>query len=250
MVRILVVCPLVALSIGCSQPVAAPPQATAPAAQVAVVPASAPVVSTAMDADRQKAMTPDQALAALKEGNERFVSGKMTARDYTKQVAATAAGQYPFASIVSCIDSRSGPELVFDQGIGDIFAPRIAGNFVNEDILGSLEFTTKAAGSKLVVVLGHTACGAIKGACDNVKLGNLTGLLAKLRTVVDSVEHTGDRSGKNAEFVDLVATANVKDAVSDIRKNSPVLAEMEQKGKIRIVGAMLDITSGKVTFLD
>lgn len=194
----------------------------------------------------QAAITPDAAIKMLKDGNTRFTSGAMIKRDLKKQVKETGKGQYPFASIVSCIDSRSGPELVFDQGIGDMFVARVAGNIVNEDILGSLEFASKAAGSKVIVVLGHTSCGAIKGACDDVKLGNLTGLLAKMKPAVASVKETGDRSSKNYAFVEKVAEANVQDTVAAIKAKSPVLKEMADKGEIKIVGAMLDVTTGKV----
>ena len=229
---------------GCAQP--APPPASE--AQQAVP--AAPVATLSMTKERQAAVTPDSALAMLKEGNARFVSGAMLERDLTQQVKATGEAQYPYASVLTCIDSRSGPELVFDQGIGDVFAPRVAGNVVNEDILGSLEYASRVAGSRLVVVLGHTSCGAVKGACDNVKLGNLTPLVGRLRAVVDSVEHGSDRSSANHEFVDMVAEANVNDAVSDIRERSQILAEMEKKGEIKIVGAMLNVSTGRVTFLE
>ena len=146
---------------------------------------------------RQATVTPDRALVMLKEGNARFAGGQMMDRDLTQQVKVTGEAQYPYASVLSCIDSRSGPELVFDQGIGDVFAPRVAGNVVNDDILGSLEYASRVAGSRLVVVLGHTNCGAVKGACDNVTLGNLTPPLGRLRTIVDGVPHTGDRSSAN-----------------------------------------------------
>ena len=211
----------------------------------------ASVAAVAQTKDSQAAITPAIALRMLEDGNARFTSGKMFARDLRKQVAATASGQYPFASIVGCIDSRSSPELVFDQGIGDIFAARIAGNFVNDDILGSLEFASKLAGSKLILVLGHTECGAVKGACDNAQLGNLTTALAKIKPAVDAVPDDGSpRNGKNPTFVQKVADMNVKLAVEQIRKKSPVLREMEEKGEIAIVGAMLDIATGKVTFYD
>ncbi len=196
--------------------------------------------------DLQSAITPDAAIKALKEGNTRFTGGKMVKRDLMKQVKETGKGQYPFASVVSCIDSRSGPEMVFDQGIGDMFVARVAGNIVNEDILGSLEFASKVAGSKVIVVLGHTSCGAIKGACDDVKMGNLTALLAKMKPAVASVKETGDRSSKNYAFVEKVAEANVQDTVAAIKAKSPVLKEMADKGEIKIVGAMLDVTTGKV----
>lgn len=198
--------------------------------------------------ETQSALTPDQALAKLKEGNLRFIAGQSLHRDYPSQVKITGHGQYPYASVVSCIDSRSGPELVFDQGIGDLFSPRIAGNFVNDDIIGSLEFASKVAGAKLIVVLGHTSCGAIKGACDNVKLGKLTDMLAKLRPAVDATAETGDRSSKNHAFVEKVSEANVKRNVQAILERSDVLREMAAKGEIKVVGAMLDVQTGVVTF--
>lgn len=201
-----------------------------------------------MTKERQVSTTPDGALTMLKQGNVRFTGNSMITRDLKKQVKETGYAQYPFASVVSCIDSRAAPELVFDQGIGDIFSPRVAGNFVNEDILGSLEFASKIAGSKLIVVLGHTSCGAIKGACDDAKLGNLTSLLDKIKPAVSSVQYSGDRSSKNGEFVELVSAANVKATVNDILKRSAVLKEMSDKGQIKIVGAMLDVKTGAVTF--
>jgi carbonic anhydrase len=204
--------------------------------------------STVLTRERQAALTPDAVLQRLKDGNQRFAGGQMTARDLKMQVKATGYGQYPMASIVSCIDSRSAPELVFDQGIGDVFAARVAGNFVNEDILGSLEFASKVAGAKLVVVLGHTSCGAIKGACDDVALGNLTGMLAKIKPAVQSVSYVGERNSKNDLFVEMVAAANVRRTVIDILRRSPVLKEMADKGEIRVVGAMLDVKTGVVTF--
>ena len=204
--------------------------------------------SAVMTRESQARLTPDAALERLKQGNLRFTSGRMAQRDLRGQVKATGSGQYPVASVVSCIDSRAGPELVFDQGIGDVFGVRVAGNFVNEDMLGSLEFASNVAGARLIVVLGHTSCGAIKGACDNVALGNLTGLLAKIRPAVQSVAYSGDRSSKNTEFVELVAQANVRRTVQDILGRSPVLREMVDRGELRIVGAMLDVSTGAVTF--
>lgn len=199
----------------------------------------------------QQALTPDQALSKLKDGHARFLAGQSIVRDYPAQVHITGAGQYPMATILSCIDSRTAPELIFDLALGDAFSPRIAGNFVNEDILGSMEFASKVAGSKLIVVLGHTHCGAVKGSCDDVKLGNLTGLLGKIRPAVDATPNTGgaDRSAKNDAFVDAVAQTNVQLTVDDIRKRSPLLAEMEAKGEIKIVGAMYDVETGAVSFL-
>lgn len=185
----------------------------------------------------------------LKEGNERFVSKKMTGHNYMEQVSATAGGQKPFAAIVGCIDSRVPSEIVFDQGIGDIFNARVAGNFVNDDILGSLEFACKVAGSKLIVVLGHTSCGAVKGACDNVELGKLTGMLENIKPAINAV--TGDysdRSSKNAEYVQEVADNNVALTVKAITDGSDVLKEMADNGEITIVGAMYDVATGKVAF--
>jgi carbonic anhydrase len=194
----------------------------------------------------QAGMTPDQAIAALKAGNQRFVAGNSIKRDYKKQVQQTALGQYPMASIVACIDSRSAPEHVFDLGVGDVFDVRVAGNTVNEDMLGSLEFAAKVAGSRAIVVLGHTNCGAIKGACDGVKMGNLTGLLDKLMPAVNATKTSGERNSKNDEFVQDVTEENVNLTVQKIRDMSPVLKEMEAQGKIKIVGAMYDISTGKV----
>jgi len=199
----------------------------------------------------QSAVTPRQVLERLKAGNERFANGYMTARNFDEQVKATAAGQFPLASIVSCIDSRAPAEILFDQGIGDLFNARVAGNIINDDILGSLEFASKVAGARLVVVLGHTSCGAIKGACDDVQLGHLTGLLARIMPAVKAVEtRDADRSSKNYAFVEKVAERNVRLGVEEIRDMSPILREMENKGEIMIVGAMYDVASGKVTWYE
>ena len=203
--------------------------------------------------DSQSSITPSQALSMLKDGNKRFCDKQMVERDLHQQISDTSGGQWPFAAIVSCIDSRTSSELIFDQGIGDVFNARIAGNFVNEDILGSLEFACAAAGAKLIVVVGHSACGAIKGACDHVELGNLTQLLAKIEPAVASVCEShdfSDQSSANAELVQLVAEENVRRAVTDITERSSVLAELKENGSIDIVGGMYDVTSGVVTFLD
>ena len=208
-------------------------------------------MSTTQTPESQSATTPSQAIEMLKQGNVRFTSGSTTSRDYQSQVSQTAGGQYPIAAVVSCIDSRIPTEIVFDQGIGDIFNARIAGNFVNEDILGSLEFACKVAGAKAIVVMGHTSCGAIKGACDKAELGNLTQMLEKIMPAVDAI-HTpegADRSSANAEFVDAVAAKNVELTLAKIKENSPVLAEMIEANEIEIVGAMYDVASGKVSFL-
>ena len=201
--------------------------------------------------ETQATMTPDKALQFLREGNERFQNNLKANRNLLEQVNETRDGQFPFATILSCIDSRVSAELVFDQGLGDIFSVRIAGNFVNEDILGSMEFASKLAGTKLIVVLGHTSCGAIKGACDDAKLGNLTNMLAKIKPAVQAVDEPKDaslRNSQNLDFVDNVAVQNVKMAIDNIRMKSPVLKEMEDNKEIKIVGGMYDISDGSVTF--
>lgn len=201
--------------------------------------------------ETQATMTPNKALDFLKEGNQRFQNNLKANRNLLEQVNDTSEGQFPFATILSCIDSRVSAELVFDQGLGDIFSIRIAGNFSNEDILGSMEFGCKLAGTKLVVVLGHTSCGAIKGACDHARLGNLTALINKIEPAVDAVTEPKDesqRNSQNLEFVDKVAEKNVLLTINNIRQHSPVLAEMEDNGEINIVGAMYDISTGEVVF--
>ena len=201
-------------------------------------------------AETQAAMTLQRALEMLEEGNARFVQGNMLERDLMQQVEATGEGQFPFAAIVGCIDSRASNEVIFDQGIGDIFSARVAGNFVNDDMLGSLEFACAAAGAKLIVVLGHTECGAVKGACDDVVLGNLTQTLSHIKPAVAAVPgHETDRSSKNHAFVRAVTDKNVMLAEQRIRERSPILLDMIIKGEIGLVGAMYDVHSGKVTFL-
>jgi carbonic anhydrase len=186
-------------------------------------------------------MTPDEILAALKRGNEHFSQGLRTSRNYLNEQKASAKGQYPLAVVLSCIDSRAPAEVIMDLGIGDIFNARVAGNIANEDILGSMEFACKLSGAKVVLVMGHTACGAIKGAIDNAELGNLTGLLAKIKPAVSATTFKGDASSKNATYVDAVAHKNVELTMADIRRKSPVLAELESKGTIKIAGAMYDL---------
>lgn len=201
--------------------------------------------------ETQDKMTPDKSLNELKLGNQRFVNKNQLNRDLLQQVKETSTGQYPFATILSCIDSRVSSELIFDQGIGDIFSVRIAGNFVNEDILGSMEFACKLAGTKLIVVLGHTACGAVKGACDHARLGNLTALINKIEPAVDAVIEPQDKSLRNSsniEFVNRVAEKNVEMTISEIRSASSVLNEMEKNGEIKIIGGIYDIASGLVNF--
>ncbi|WP_181701876.1 carbonic anhydrase family protein [Chthonobacter albigriseus] len=203
----------------------------------------------AFTTDLQKAQTPDDAIAMLKSGHERFLAGKPVNCDMMKLVHATEGGQAPFACVIGCIDSRVPPELVFDQQIGDIFTARVAGNFVNTDILGSMEFATKVAGAKAIVVLGHSSCGAIKGAIDDVKLGNLTAMLANLQPAVAAAPLEGEKSSKNADFVQKVADTNVMLTVEKLTKDSAVLKELVDAGALKIVGAMHDIHTGKVTFL-
>ena len=197
----------------------------------------------------QAAITPSMALELLKEGNKRFVNNLKINRNLLQQANETSDGQHPFAVILSCIDSRTSAELIFDQGLGDVFSVRIAGNIINEDILGSMEFGCKVAGSKIIVVLGHTKCGAVKGACDHVEMGNLTALLTKIRPAVDDETDTKEnRNSNNSVFVENVATINVKRTVKSIMQRSPILKEMIEKGEIGIVGGIHDIKTGEVTF--
>lgn len=198
---------------------------------------------------RQKEVSPDEAVARLQAGNARFVGGKTVNCNLMQQVKETAKGQAPFATVVGCIDSRVSPELVFDQRIGDIFCARVAGNFVNTDIVGSLEFATKVAGSRAIVVLGHSECGAVKGAIDDVKLGSLTSMLANIRPAVEAVKMEGDRTAKNAAFVQAVADTNARLAAGKLTQASPILKELVAAKQLRIVPAMHDISTGRVTFL-
>ncbi len=201
--------------------------------------------------ETQSQITPAQALKILKDGNERFVNNLKANRNLLQQVNETAEGQFPFATILSCIDSRTSAELIFDQGLGDIFSIRIAGNVLNEDILGSMEFGTKVVGTKILVVLGHTKCGAIVGACNNVELGHLTGLLKKVKPAIEAETETKDnRTGSNREFVENVSKLNVKLTIDRVRNESPVIAELEREGKIIIVGGVYDVYTGKVDFFE
>ena len=198
-------------------------------------------------AQRDK-MTPDDVLALLKKGNKRFYTGKREDRNFLAQQRASAKGQYPAAVLLSCIDSRAPAETIMDLGIGDVFNSRVAGNVENPDILGSMEFACKLAGAKVVLVMGHTACGAIKGAIDNAELGNLTGLLAKIKPAVAATTYTGERTSKNYAFVDAVARTNVEMTVANIRKDSPVLAGLESSGAIKMAGAMYNLETGFLDF--
>lgn len=201
--------------------------------------------------ETQANLTPRMALDILKEGNDRFVKNLKAQRDLLAQANDTRDGQWPFAIILSCIDSRTSAELIFDQGLGDIFSVRIAGNIVNTDILGSMEFACKVAGSKLIIVLGHTKCGAVKGACDHVEMGNLTELLSKLQPSVYAERDTvniKDRNSKNPTFVENVSSINVRRSVKSIIERSFIIEQMVEKGEIGVVGAMYNIDTGKVEF--
>ena len=203
--------------------------------------------------ETQDLMTPSLALDALKDGNDRFLKGNQVTRNLNAQVDETSGGQYPFATVLHCIDSRVSAEHIFDQGIGDLFSIRIAGNFVNEDILGSMEFACKLAGTRVLVVLGHTACGAIKGACDHARLGNLTALINKLEPAVEAVDSPAEadlRNSSNIDFVNAVAAKNVLMTIDNIRSQSPILKEMEADGAIQIIGGMYDIATGNVNFYE
>ena len=204
-------------------------------------------------AESQSKLSPQEAIELLKEGNQRFVSREMRERDLLAQVEETSKGQFPFACIVGCIDSRVPATTVFDQGIGSLFVATVAGNIINEDILGSLEFGCAAAGSKAIIVLGHTSCGAVKGACDSIELGNLTSLLSKINASVKETVEPNDpsmRNSSNLPFVNEVAKNNVLRSVENIRVKSNVLRRLEEDGKITIVGAMYDVNTGQVSFLD
>jgi carbonic anhydrase len=208
-----------------------------------------PLIEEVLTADEQAALTPDSVIKGLKEGNKRFVEGDLTARDHTVQIRKTVDGQFPKAVILSCVDSRVPVEDVFDKGIGDVFVARVAGNFVNEDILGSMEFGCKVSGSKVILVLGHEHCGAVKAAVDDVKLGNITAMLSKIRPAVEAVEYEGDRCSKNKAFVHMACESNVRKTIQDIRTNSPILKEMEDQGEIKIIGGVYDMDTGEVDFL-
>jgi carbonic anhydrase len=196
----------------------------------------------------RNSLTPENALQMLKDGNHRFVTNLKMNRNLLQQVNDTSDEQYPFALILSCIDSRTSAELIFDQGLGDIFSCRIAGNILNEDILGSMEFACKVAGAKLIMVLGHSECGAIKGACNNVKMGNLTGLLKKIRVVVKEFSKDKKVNQQSSDFIDLISKENVKNVLKNIPKKSKIIRDLVKDKKIIIVGAMYDISSGKVDF--
>ena len=220
------------------------------ATAVGVVGASLGTVLAHADLTKEQRdkMTPDEVIQQMKAGNERFRSGKPQHRDLMREVKATAKAQYPAAIVFSCIDSRAPAELILDFGIGDIFSGRIAGNVADEDVLGSMEFACKVAGSKVVLVMGHTNCGAIKGVIDGVELGNLTALLSKIRPAVEATRYTGERSSKNYAFVDAVARENVLMTIANVRQRSPVLRDLESTGSIKIAGSMYNLETGTVEF--
>jgi carbonic anhydrase len=207
-------------------------------------------VCTVFTKERQGNITPDQAIALLRRGNERLLAGRPAHYDRLAQVKLSAAGQAPFAAVLACMDSRVPPELVFDQGVGDIFCVRIAGNFINTDVAGSLEFATKIAGAKAIVVLGHTGCSAIKGAIDKVQLGHLTAALWHIEPAIESIgERHGERDSMNARFVQQVAIANAKTAAQNLQKRSAVIAGLVAAGQLKVAAAMLDLESGRVSWL-
>jgi carbonic anhydrase len=213
-----------------------------------MVPAGDLAYAAALTKAQRETLTPDDIIALMKKGNQRFRVGKESPHNYLAQQKASVKGQYPAAVILSCIDSRAPAETIMDLGIGDCFNARVAGNIANDDILGSMEFACKLAGAKVVLVMGHTGCGAIKGAIDNAQLGNLTGLLAKIRPAVEATQYQGERSSKNSSFVDAVGRKNVELTMIDIRRRSPVLADLETAGALKIAGAMYNLATGVLEF--
>jgi len=210
-----------------------------------------PKVNRVLSAAEQAALTPDDVIVLFQKGNERFVSGDITSRDHSAMVRQAALGQHPKAIVLSCIDSRVPVEDVFDRGIGDVFVARVAGNFENTDILGSMEYATKVSGSKVILVLGHTECGAIKSAIDGVELGNITAMLAKIKPAIDSLAgYSGEHTSANTEYVRQVTEQNVRLTMDNIRKRSPIIAELEQAGDVKIVGGIYDMHTGAVQVLD
>jgi carbonic anhydrase len=208
-------------------------------------------LTKALTAEMQDALTPMDVIQLLKDGNQRFLNNEALERNFMEQVSQTAEGQYPMAAVLGCIDSRVPHEIVFDKGVGDIFSARVAGNFINTDILGSLEFATAVAGSKVIVVLGHSECGAVKGACDQVELGNLTSTLANIAPAIYSVDDVeGERNSSNKAFVEAVAHQNVNITVQNIVNRSPVIRGLVGEGELIVIGAMHDVTSGEVTFFE
>lgn len=230
------------------------PQDSAPPGSAADSPLlvdTSPIISHVTTAEEQALLTPAEVLQQFKDGNKRFRTGRVTRRNHREQVRRSAPGQYPKAMVLSCLDSRVPVEDVFDQGIGDVFVGRVAGNFVNEDLLGSMEFACKVAGAKMILVMGHQHCGAIRGAIDNVQLGNLTTLLAKIRPAVAmSEDFDGEKTSANPAYVKYVAENNVRLSLNNIRIHSPILKGMEDDGEIKIVGAFYRLTDGTLEFIE
>jgi carbonic anhydrase len=210
---------------------------------------SGPAFADALTAEQRAKMTPDDILEAMRRGNARFARGERKNRDYLREQRASASGQHPAAVILSCIDSRAPAEVIMDLGLGDIFNARVAGNILNEDIAGSIEFACKLAGAKVILVMGHTSCGAIKGAIDGAQLGNLTGLLTKIRPAVEATTYAGTRTSKDAKFVDAVARKNVELTMGQVQETSPVIRELAAAKTVRIAGAMYDVSTAKIDFL-
>lgn len=208
------------------------------------------LIEDVLTMEQKDALTPELVIKSLMDGNDRFVNNDLTARDHSMQIRKNTLSQYPKVIVLSCVDSRVPVEDVFDRGIGDLFVTRVAGNFVNEDILGSMEFACKVSGSKLGLIMGHEHCGAVKAAINDVKLGNITSMLEKIKPAVDVVAHDGERNSKNQKFVHMVSKSNVKNTIKQIRLNSPILKEMEDNGEIMIVGALYDMDNGKVSFIN
>lgn len=220
-------------------------------ADAALAQSSTPSVERVLTQEEQEALTPDGVLQLLKDGNQRFLNGTVTSRDHSAQVRHAANGQFPKAMILSCVDSRIPVEDVFDRGIGDVFVARVAGNFENTDNLGSMEFATKISGAKLILVMGHEDCGAVKASIDQAKLGNITAMLTNIRPAVDSLsDYQGEKTSANPEFVHLVAEQNVRLTMADIRERSPVIREMEEEGQLKISGALYDMKTGAIDFLE
>jgi carbonic anhydrase len=216
-----------------------------------VTQAESPRSESVLSSKEQQALTPDQVLNALKEGNRRFLAGDITERDHSAQVREAALGQFPKAVVLSCVDSRIPVEDVFDRGIGDIFVARVAGNFENTDILGSMEFATKVSGAKLVLVLGHDDCGAVKAAIDGAELGNITAMLTNIQPAITALsDYAGVKSSKNEDFVNRVTVKNIELTISDIRSGSPIMKDMEDQGLIKMVGALYDMNTGAITFFE
>jgi len=209
------------------------------------------LVSEVVTSEKQSSLTPDEIIQGMKDGNERFINNNLTPIDYKAQVQATAGGQYPEAVIISCIDSRVPVEQIFDKGVGDVFVARVAGNFVNEDILGSTEFGTAVAGSKVVIVMGHKSCGAVKAAIDDVEMGNITAMLSKIKPAVEMTsDFDGEQTVDNDEYVTEVVKNNVRHTLAEMREKSPIIADLERNGDVVIAGAFYDLETGEVTFLD